>query len=72
MKKLILIALLTTSCSMLNPYTPMDLHCAADKLRVLEYTRVCSRESSNTWQSCSAQAERLFCTYPVSNFKKEN
>ena len=71
MKYLILLSLVASGCSMVNPYKPMELSCKTDKLQVLEYTRVCSRESYNTWQSCSAQAERLFCKYPVWNQKKE-
>ncbi len=51
-------------CALFPTYQPLSVECKADKMKVLEYTRVCERESYLTWQSCSVQAERLFCTHP--------
>ena len=71
MKLILAFSILLGGCAVFDPYQPMQVNCSADKLKVLEYTRVCERESYNTWQSCAAQAERLFCSHPVWRDKNE-
>ena len=69
MKSLIFLSLIMlNSCAWFNLYQPIEVSCnlmAYDRMKVLEYTRVCERESYNTWQFCAVQAERLYCNHPV-------
>tara|TARA_R110000744_G_scaffold171817_1_gene290329 strand:- start:116 stop:337 length:222 start_codon:yes stop_codon:yes gene_type:complete len=65
MIKTLILSILLGGCALIDPYKPMQVNCSLDKVKVLEYTRVCVNESMNSWQSCAAQAERLFCSHPV-------
>ena len=63
MRYLIVLTLILSSCSMINSYQPLHVECEEDQMKVLEYTRVCERETFQTWQTCANQAERLFCKH---------
>jgi hypothetical protein len=63
MRYFISLALILNSCSLINSYQPLHVECNFDKMKVLEYTRVCERETFQTWQTCANQAERLFCNH---------
>ena len=73
MKSLILLSLIMlNSCAGFDLYQPIDVSCnmmASDRIRALEYTRICERESYNTWQFCAVQAERLYCNHSVRSKK---
>jgi hypothetical protein len=62
--KILISLLLLNGCAFMNSYQPMNVQCDGNQMHVVEYTRMCEKDTYQSWQSCSAQAERLFCQNP--------
>jgi hypothetical protein len=59
--KLLVLLISLSGCT---TYQPMNVNCNGNQMHVVEYTRMCEKDTYQSWQSCSAQAERLFCENP--------